>query len=290
MMERWVASLAAAAVFVVCAAVSHAADTREDGAPPVRIALTPVIMDERLELLDAWGEYFEERLERPVEFVRRSSYAGVVELLQSGEADLAWLCGYPYVRHQARLELVAVPTHAGAPVYRSYIIAGAESEARAFSDLAGRVFAYADPLSNSGWLYPNVRILEEGRQPGSFFRQSFFTWNHREVIRAVAQGVADGGAVDGYIYETLRQEGADVIDRVRVIERSPEFGFPPLVAAPHAEAGMVEDFRAALLAMSGSERGQAVLDGLNLDGFVVKDERHYHSIRAMAQFYREGGS
>lgn len=238
-------------------------------AQPLLFGTTPVFLDEQAQFLAAWQSWLETRLGRPVRFVQRASYREILELLLTGKLDVAWLCGYPYTRHQQDLRLVAVPSYQQTPLYRSYLIVPAEdTRTRTIADLRDRVFAYSDPDSNSGWLVPQVEIKRLGYDPGRFFRKAFFTWGHRRVIEACAAGLAQGGAVDGYIWDTLARQHPELTRATRVVWRSETFGFPPIVAAPDMADAQVGDLRRALLDMENNPQGQRLLALLNLDGFV----------------------
>ena len=253
--------------------------------PPrvLRFALTPVFLDDRLQLLRQWRQYLESALGLPVAFVQRSTYAQVLDALLSGQVDFAWICGYPYVLHQRELQIVAVPQWRGRPLYQSYLITDAESDIRSVAALRGRSFAYSDPLSNSGFLYMQHLLRAQGHNPGRFFGRSFFTHSHRHVVDAVAEGLADAGAVDGYVWETLAELHPALTRRTRVMQRSPDFGFPPIVARAAAAPADVGAFTAALYAMPASPDGRAVLAELRLDRFVAAAPALFRSIAEMAR-------
>ncbi len=205
-------------------------------------------------------------------------------LVRFARIDAAWICGYPYVLHRDRLRLVAVPEYRGAPRYRSLIISGSGRVGiTAFEDLAGRVFAFSDPDSNSGYLYPSYRLRRLGSDPGDYFRRAFFTWSHRNTIEAVAEGLADGGAVDSYVWDAYNRLHPDLAAATRVIERSPEFGFPPLVTTKRAPPENAARLRDALLAMDADPAGRALLDRVFLDRFVRPHDASYDSIAGMAR-------
>lgn len=239
-------------------------------AQPVLFGTTPVFLDEQAQFLKTWQNWLESRLGSAVRFVQRASYREIMELLLAGRLDVAWVCGYPYVRHRRQLDLVAVPSYLGEPLYRSYLITPAEdSRTRSFSDLRDRVFAYSDPDSNSGWLVPQAEIKRLGYDPGRFFRKAFFTWSHRKVIEACAAGLAQGGSVDGYIWDTLARQHPELTRATRVVWRSQTYGFPPIVAAPGISGTRVMALREALIGMRHDSAGQRLLAQLNLDGFVA---------------------
>ncbi len=176
-------------------------------------------------------------LKRPVEFVQRDSYRETMDLLRLEKLDFAWICDYPYLHLKQEVRLLAIPLYQGRPYYRSYLIVRKDnSKVGSMKDLSGSVFAYADPYSNTGYLAPRYEIRQSGHDPRSFFRKTFFTWSHRKVVEAVASGLAHGGAVDSYIWETLAivepalpgaHTGGLALAGVRLSAfRQPPLGFP----------------------------------------------------------------
>ncbi|MFO1280931.1 MAG: phosphate/phosphite/phosphonate ABC transporter substrate-binding protein [Burkholderiales bacterium] len=275
--RRHLASIAALAAGAIAPATSRAA---EPG--PLRIGLTPVFLDNQITLLNAWRGYLQDALDGPVQFVQRGTYREIVDALRGGGLDFGWICGYPYVRHASELGLVAVPLYAGAPLYRSYLIVPeSDTRARSILDLRGGVFAYSDPDSNSGYLYPTYALVRLQERPDAFFRRTFFTWAHRSVVDAVAAGLADGGAVDGYVWETLARTDSTGARRTRVIARSQPFGFPPFVGHARLPKAKIERLRAALIGMGRDERGRRLLAQLNLDGFTAGETALFDGIRQM---------
>jgi phosphonate transport system substrate-binding protein len=273
------------AVLVATAAACGGAAAREVPAPSaLRIGLTPVFLDNQVNFLNLWRRYLEDRLQRPVQLVQRGSYRDIVVLLLQDQLDFAWLCGYPFVRNERRLRLLAVPLYRGAPLYQSYLIVpSGDAASTALLDLRGKVFAYSDPDSNSGHLYTLYSLKQLRQPPSTFFAKAFFTWGHRKVVDAVAVGLAQGGAVDGYVWDTLALRHPELTARTRIVDRSPVFGFPPFVA--RADVGE-PDFKAmqgVLLRMRDEAQGAELLAWLNLDGFQAGTPALYDSVRAMAR-------
>ena len=251
------------------------------GQGPLLFGTTPVILDDQAGFLARWQNYLEVRLRRPVRFVQRNTYREIMGLLLDDRLDCAWVCGYPYVRHKAQLDLLAVPVYQGQPRYRSYLIVPADDhETRSIADLAGKVFAYSDPDSNSGWLTPQVELKRLGADPARFFRKAFFTWGHRKVVEAVAAGLAQGGSVDGYIWDTLAKLHPELTGATRVAWRSDLFGFPPLVTRANVARRECEALREVLLHMAIDPRGCVLLNDLNLDGFEAGEPALFASIDA----------
>lgn len=216
-------------------------------------------------------------------FVQRGNYREIIDLLRSSKIDFAWLCGYPYVRHRHEFRLVAVPLWRSQPLYQSYLIVPSDDQrTKSITDLRGKVFAYSDPDSNSGYLYPQYLLTIQGEKPSTFFSRTFFTWAHRKVVEAVGVGLADGGAVDGYVWDTLAEVRPELTSATRIIDRSPMLGYPPFVARSDISAKDFERFRQVLLGMAEDPQGEELLGRLKLDGFTTGQPALFDGISQMA--------
>lgn len=277
-MDRCRRAVLAALGAGVCA-VATGARARE---PALRMGLTAVFLDDEVRFLHRWRAYLERRLGRRIEFVQRGRYSETVELLRKGYLDAAWVCGFPYVRFKSELRLLAVPVFEGKPLYRSYLIVPAsDSTTRSILDLREKVFAFSDPDSNSGFLYPGFVLHSAGERAERFFKRSFFTWAHRKVVDAVSTRLAHGGSVDGYVWETLRLTQGRLTDGTRIVAKSPQFGHPPIVVRANLPPQLVRDLREAFVGMTADPEGKALLAALNLEGFTPGNERLFDSIEAM---------
>ena len=261
-----------------------AAPARAAGLTPLRFGTTPVFLNDQIALLGIWKSYLEQRLHRPVVFVQRGSYREIVDLLRSETLDIAWLCGFPFVLYPQRISLVAVPRYQGKPLYQSYLIVPqSDSETSHVSQLSGRVFAYSDPLSNSGYLVPRAELIRAGHRPDQFFRRTFFTFGHRKVVQAVQAGLANAGAVDGYVWDTLVRQQPIETRGLRIAWRSPYFGFPPVVARSSLAKDERDAVTRALLGMRASERGSQLLGKLNIEDFTHASPALFDGIRELVR-------
>ena len=236
----------------------------------VSFGLTPVFLSSDLELLNALQDYLSEALGRRVSLVKRRTYQEITALLLSGQLDAAWICGYPFVQYSDRLSLLAVPVWRGRPLYRSYLIVDRDRSAESILDLRGDIHAYSDPDSNSGYLVTQAALAERGETANGFFRESFFTYSHRNVVRAVASGLAESGSVDGYVWEVMTEIDAELTLRTKVLRKSEWLGFPPVACArSRRDEPLSAKIAETLLAMGEHPTGRQVLSMLRLDGFTA---------------------
>lgn len=251
---------------------------------PVYFGLTPVFLDSDIKLLAALESYLADRLGRPVSLIKRRTYQEITAMLLSEQLDAAWICGFPLVQHADQLALVAVPVWQGKPMYRSYIIAGVDDPVADLAGMHGYVHAFSDPDSNSGFLVTRYLLATMNERPETFFSRFFFTYGHRNVIRAVAAGLAQSGSVDGYVWEVVREIDPEMTGRTRVVRKSELLGFPPVACnARLAGTDTVVAIRNALVTMGATASGRELLATLRLDGFTPGDMSLFEGI---AQKYR----
>lgn len=282
-MPRWTSKVAVVAWLVLAFMVAH-------GAEPLRIGTTPVFLDDQAAFLSAWGRYIETRVSRPVQFVQRGSYREITELMRAGKLDLAWMCSPPYLSNRDRMVLAVVPVYHGKPLYQSYLIVPAgDTKTKGFADLKGGIYAYSDPDSNSGWLAPQAEMRRANLDATSLFKRTFFTWAHKKVVEAVAVGLAQGGSVDGYVWDTLALMHPEITSKTRIAWKSPWYGFPPIVARSSMPADELRRLQDLFVGMEHDGEGRTLLKQLNLDGFTRSDDRLFDSVDNNLRAIRGGG-
>jgi len=234
----------------------------------LRFGTTPVFLDDQVGFLARWGAYLSAAVGTSVQFVQRRSYRDIMGLLRSQEIEAAWICGYPWVVNKRELRGLSIPLYEGAPLYRSYLIVPVtDTTTASLADLRGKVYAFSDPDSNSGYLVPRTTMMRAGIDPDRHFARTFFTYGHKNVVRAVADGLAQGGSVDGYVWDTLRRVAPALVARTRIAWRSALYGFPPLAVRGSLAPEIETRLRDALMAMNDSAEGRSLLNELNLTGF-----------------------
>lgn len=244
-----------------------------------RLGLTPVFLDNDAAVVERLRSALGEALGVPVELEQRRTYEEVTGLLLEGAVDAAWLCGYPYLQHLQRLSLLAVPVWNSKPLYQSYLIAGAGDASSSLEDLRGSTHAFSDPDSNSGYLVTVSDLARKGVRAEEFFGRTIFTYGHRNVVRAVAEGLVRSGSVDGYVWEVLTGAEPGLTQRTRVVSKSEWLGFPPFCARnDRMREAKVADLQSALWQLDETDRGRAVLDMLQLDGMTGGEASLYDGI------------
>ena len=260
---------------------------------PLRVAVAAVISPEgTVQSYSPLLNYLEDKLNRPIELVQRRTYLEVNDLIEHGEVDVAFVCTSAFVEGHDTfgLELLVVPQVDGKTTYNSVLIVPSSSKAQSMSDLRDKVFAFTDPISLSGRVYPTYMVDQLGFTPEAYFARTFFTYSHDEAIRAVANGLADGAAVDSLVFEFALVRDPTLAEKVRLIHRSPDFGIPPVVFSPFTRPQVKADLQSLFLEMSNDPSAQEALTSIGVQRFVVIEDSAYDGVRELLDIIPIPGS
>jgi phosphonate transport system substrate-binding protein len=251
---------------------------------PIRVAITGLLTpSETLTGYAGLLAYLEDGLGQPVELIQRGTYAELNALMEAGELDVALVCPFPYIQgHRAfGMELLAAAAHQAEATHYSYLVVPADGNFSTLNDLRGKTFAFSDPNSHSGWLAPAYQLALKEETQDSFFERYVFTYHHSESVRAVADGLVDGAAVDSLVYDYLASADPGLIARTKVVAQWGPYPSPPFVVRPDLDPALKERLRHLLVTMDEDPRGQEVLRKLQLDGFAAIQDEAYDQVREM---------
>jgi len=191
---------------------------------------------DRLASNECFRGYTEELLGVPTKLFTAADYNGVIQGLIGGTLDLAWLGASAYaavyVEAPDAVSPVLVKTNLdGSFTYHSIGFARKDSSIASLDDMKGKVFAFGDPNSTSGYLIPSVEIpVEVGAtmESGDYFGEVKFVGGHEQTIVAVYNGDVDAGVTwadglgdweDGYNSGALRRAvDAGLVDMNDLVE------------------------------------------------------------------------
>lgn len=267
-------------------------DIREDD-HSIKVAIASVVSPkESYANYEDMVQYIEDKLGLPVTIVQRRNYSEVNELIKNEEIDFAFVCSGAYIDGNSEfgMKLLVAPKMYGRTTYHSYLIVPKNSNYTELSDLRGKKFAFSDPLSNSGYLYPAYKLSLMNETPDSFFgvdetgdSNRIFTYSHDYSVVAVAEELVEGAAVDSLVYDYLNITKPDVVSKTKIIEVSPPFGMPPVVVSKDGNSYLEKRLLEIFLNMDEDEEGKKIISKIKIDKFVKIDDTAYDSVRDMRE-------
>lgn len=281
MNRRTMLTLAGAGAVSIAAPLA-AQDTR------LRLAFIPQENPEKLlGDIEAITEWLASEIGVAVEGFVTIDHAAAVEALRNGDADISFMGALPFVLAEA--EIGAVPllseVYRDAPSYTGRIFVRRDSGIGTLADLRGRDIAFADPISESGYLYPVAEFIEAGliEGPGqteTFFGRVYFAGGYQQAMQAMAQGLVDAAGASQYADLLLTpQQQAEVT----WIAESAPIPSHLVIARTGLDAALQDRFVDAMLRLNESEHRDKLRYLYGPDGYVVADRAAYDGVRDMAR-------
>lgn len=184
------------------------AETTEDGGreswpETITYGLLPTDdMDDLVALYTPLEEYMATCLDHPFELFPGTDYTAMVEAMRTGSVHLARFGPFSYIlaHDRADAEALAVAVEeAGEATYRSLIITRKSNGFESLADLEGRSFAFVDPASASGHMYPRALVIDEmgitNEEVETWFGDVVYSGNHEASLLSVLNGDTDAGAL-----------------------------------------------------------------------------------------------
>ena len=257
---------------------------------PLTVAFVPQENPEKL-LGDmrAIGAYLAGATGRRIEPRLTVDHAAAVESLAAGHADIAFMGALPYVMARSRIGARALlsEVYRGKPSYRGAVFVRRDGGISGLEELRGKSIAFADPISESGFLYPLDLFVEAGLlaardDPRAFFGAVYFAGGYQQAIQAVANGLVDAAGVS--IYATLLLD-AGQRKAVTAIARTPPIPSHVVVARDGLEPALRTAFVEAMLGLNAPARRHLLKHVYAPDGYVRPDHAAYDRVAAMARKY-----
>jgi phosphonate transport system substrate-binding protein len=243
---------------------------------------------------DKFAAYMTKKLGVPVHILWGTDYAAVIEALHSSKIQFATIgaANYALGRKVMGDKITAVATsedNFGSTGYHSVIVVKTDSPYQKIDDLKGKVLAWADPNSTSGYAVPLYFMKKDGIDPSSFFSKTPFSGSHELGVVGVVNGTFDAAADDWTNPQksnALRMESKGMVPKgsTRVIWTSNLIPNGPYVMRTDLPQDLQDAYRAAVLAFpkEDPEDFKAQTDGTEKDLVPVKDS-DYDDIIAITQ-------
>ncbi len=237
-----------------------------------------VMVNDNQALLD----HLQKSLQMEVKPFVATDYNGIIEALRSKKLDVALLGPFSYVLATTVADVEAfalLETQKQGATYRSVIIARKDHGVASLKDLAGKTFAFVDPSSTSGHLFPKAALIKAGYNPDTFFSRVIFSGGHDASAIAVQNGKVDAAAIADALLETAYSRGMLKQDEVAVVWTSEPIPGAPMVYRRDLPADLKAKIRASFAQIHDMPWGPKS----TIKRWVPTDDATYDVIRETAK-------
>jgi phosphonate transport system substrate-binding protein len=220
-----------------------------------------------------------------------TSYAAQIESMCAGTTDIAAIaplqmtlmldrqCGKPILGALRKDDTGQLAT-----TYKSQILVRKDSGITDLNGLKGKKFAFVDPISASGYLFPTLLVKNKtGQDPKTFFSQTIFAGGHDKAALAVYSGQVDGAAT---FIDVRTNAGmpADIMDKTVRIDTAGPIPNDGVAVAKTFPSELVAQVQKALTDYCASTDGAKQCKALfSWDGLQKVESNFYDPVRDAAK-------
>src|SRR5579885_3123894 len=291
MMKRMHLATAAAVVAATVASGAAYAENAKDcpNGGVVRFGVEPFDTAPRLTpIYEHIGKLIGEKLNCEVKVFVASNYNAEIEAMRNGKLEIGEFgpLGYVLAHQVAKAEAVAAfGTPDGKPAsYWASLVTYPGSGIKTVADIKGHSFAFSDPASTSGHLFPAYGLRKAGLDPDKDIK-AIYAGSHTSSFEALYNKKVDAGELNSEQLESAKQRGHYKDGDVVFLWKS-----DPIPTDPIAVRGdLPEGFKARLINVlqnldltSLDEKDRKVM-GMGGLRFVPQTDKAYDGIRDLVK-------
>jgi phosphate/phosphite/phosphonate ABC transporter binding protein len=274
-------------VWLVLSVLGAAFAGRPVAAKDLKFGFTPVLgqADERAEF-EPLTSYLSGVIGRKVALYVAKNYGDLRTRMEAGEVDIGSFSPFAYVDavRGGKIRIIAQSVIDGSATYRGIVVARKDGGLKSIADLQGKRFAFVDPKSASGYVYPRAMLVEKGIDPDSFFKETIFAGDHKKVIAAVLDGRVDAGATyDGAL--AIAKASGMPSDNLVIIAGTDPIPHDAIAVRIGLNQALAKKIQTALVNLDKTEAGRRVIANSTkkLSGHVIAEDSTFDVVRRTAR-------
>jgi len=287
---RWVSATAGVASMLAVAPAAMAANAADcPNGGEVRFGVEPYDTSAKLvPIYDHIAKLLADKLGCEVKVFITTTYNAEIEAMRNGKLEIGEFgpLGYVLAHQVAKAEAVAAFSNAeGQPDnYWASIVVPKGSPIKSVKELKGRTFAFSDPASTSGHLFPAYGLRKAGLDPDKDLTAAY-AGSHTASFEALYNKKVDAGELNSEQLESATQRGHYKDGDVVFLWKS-----DPIPTDPISVRGdLPDDFKKRLVAalqsldLSGLPAEDRKIMGLGGTRFVPQTDGTYDLIRDLVK-------
>jgi phosphonate transport system substrate-binding protein len=236
-----------------------------------------------------------------MDYVLYSNYERLVDAVAAGAVDIGWNTNTAYVALDERVggDTVILGMRDVDREWTTVVVAQRGVPIAELSDLAGGTVALGSRDSGHAAILPLHYMSTAGLEADRDYRTIRFDTDlgkhgdtgdsELHVVRAIANGDADAGAISQSYFSVMRAEHVPEVADLQVVWRSPTYYHCNFTAMKSLDTAVRRDWLAALLAMDYNDPG--LRPAMDLEGvrrWYEGDDEGYASLRQAIRDQRDG--
>jgi phosphate/phosphite/phosphonate ABC transporter binding protein len=252
----------------------------------LKFGFTPVLSPAEMQAeFQPLMDYMTQSMGTQVTLYIAKNYGDLKEQMEAGKVDIGSFSPFAYVDafKGGKLKLIAQSILDHSAFYRGIIITKKADGFKDLTGLRGKRFAFVDPKSASGYVYPRAMLIEKGFDPDKFFQETIFAGGHDKVITSVLEGKVEAGAIYDGALAIAKGKGLPTDDLVIIASTDP-IPHDAIVVRSDLDEATTRGVQRVLIDLEKTEAGKKVIASSKkkLTGHILAEDKIFDVVRRTA--------
>jgi phosphonate transport system substrate-binding protein len=218
-----------------------------------------------------------------------TNYAALVEAMGNDQVHIGFIPAFGYVLATDRYEQVEVILKSirhGSSTYKAQYTVRADSDIQTLDDLEGKVWAFPDTSSTSGYLFPAAQLMDEYgvENVENWFSDLIQAGSHDNALVTVLEGDADVATTFDDARDSIAGDYPEVYDELRVLGYTDEIPNDTIsVNTDSFSPEFIQQITDVFMSFNDDEEMITIMDEVyNWTGIDLAEDSEYDIVRDTA--------
>ncbi|RKQ30917.1 phosphate/phosphite/phosphonate ABC transporter substrate-binding protein [Oceanobacillus halophilus] len=217
-----------------------------------------------------------------------TNYNALVEAMGANQVQVGFIPAFGYVlaNEQYDVEVILKSIRYGSGTYKAQYVVRSDSGIESLADLEGKIWAYGDQTSTSGYLFPASQLMEEfgydtsAELEANFFSGTTQTGGHDNSAIAVYEGEADVATTFDDVRTELEEEYPDVMDELTILGYTDEIPNDTISVTKELDKEFVQQIKDVFLSFNDDEEMISIMNEVyNWDAIDEATDEEYQVVK-----------
>ncbi|UOE93267.1 phosphate/phosphite/phosphonate ABC transporter substrate-binding protein [Alkalihalobacillus sp. LMS39] len=233
------------------------------------------------------AERLSEELGIPVRGQVMTNYTATVEAMGNDQVHIGFLPPFGYVLGTERydhIQAVLKSVRNGSSTYKAQYVVRADSDIQSLEDLEGKIWAFADPTSTSGYLFPAAQLMDEYgvTDVENFFSNLITAGGHDNALIQVLEGDADVATTFDDARTVIEEDYPEVMDELRILGYTDDIPNDTISVSTNLPQDLIDRIIEVFLSFNDDPEMIEIMESVyNWTGIDTAEDSDYDVVRSV---------